>query len=152
MPDFEASVDVEATPQQLYALVSDLPRMAEWSPECTHVIWSSGTTYAVPDARFVGHNRVGAIRWFTQGVVVDASPGSRFSFRIHFGPIPIAFWSYDFTASPIGCQVTESWTDLRPKAFSYPARLVFGNRHTRNRSGIQHTLKSLKSTAESLTP
>ncbi|MFI6679439.1 hypothetical protein [Kribbella sp. NPDC050469] len=26
-------------------------------------------------ARFIGHNRVGAIHWFTFGRVVDAAPG-----------------------------------------------------------------------------
>jgi hypothetical protein len=152
MPDFESSVEIDATPEQLYALVSDLPRMGEWSPECTHVTWSSGTTYAVPGARFIGHNQVGVFRWFTQGVVVDASPGSRFSFRIHFGPMPISFWSYDLAAGPAGCVVTESWTDLRPKAYSYPARLIFGSRTARNRAGIRHTLQALKSSAEALTP
>jgi hypothetical protein len=81
------------------------------------------------------------------GVVVDASPGSRFSFRIHFGPMPISLWSYDLAASPAGCVVTESWTDLRPKAYSYPARLIFGSRTARNRAGIRHTLQALKSSA-----
>jgi uncharacterized protein YndB with AHSA1/START domain len=152
MPDFAESITIDAPPEQLFALVSDLPRMGEWSPECTRVTWLSGTTTAVPGARFIGHNRAGAVRWFTQGEIVDADPGRRFSFRIHFGPVPIAFWTYEFTATPTGCQVTESWTDHRPAAFRRAFSWIFGNRNTRNRTGIHHTLKSLKSTAESPIP
>ncbi|WP_157979807.1 SRPBCC family protein [Kribbella monticola] len=152
MPDFEASITVDATPADLYALISDLPRMGEWSTECTRVTWLRSTTYAVPGARFIGHNRAGAIRWFPQGVVVDADPGRRFSFRIHFGPIQVASWSYDLTATPTGCQVTESWTDHRPAALHRPLALIFGNRRDRNTAGIHHTLKSLKTAAESPPP
>jgi uncharacterized protein YndB with AHSA1/START domain len=149
MPDFEASITVDASPEHLYALISDLPRMGEWSPECTRVTWVGGTTYAVPGARFIGHNRAGAIRWFTQGVVVDADPGRRFSFRIHFGPIQVAFWSYDLAATPTGCRVAESWTDHRPAGLRRPFALVFGNRRERNIAGIQQTLEALKTAAES---
>jgi hypothetical protein len=37
MPDFTESITIEATPDRLYALVSDLPRIGDWSPECTRV-------------------------------------------------------------------------------------------------------------------
>jgi uncharacterized protein YndB with AHSA1/START domain len=114
MPDFTESITIEATPDRLYALVSDLPRMGDWSPECTRVTWTSATTCAVAGARFIGHNRAGVVRWFTQGEVLEASPGHRFAFRIHFGPIPIAVWRYDFTPTVGGCELTESWTDHRP--------------------------------------
>jgi uncharacterized protein YndB with AHSA1/START domain len=153
MPDFEAAITIEASPEQVYALVSDLPRMGEWSPECTRVTWvgsasgDAGTAYA--GARFIGHNRAGAIRWFTQGVVVDADPGRRFSFRIHFGPVQVAFWNYEFAATADGCQVTESWTDHRPTLLHRPSALIFGNRRDRNVAGIQHTLQALKVAAES---
>jgi hypothetical protein len=29
----EASIEINASPDAVYALVSDLPRMGEWSPE-----------------------------------------------------------------------------------------------------------------------
>src|ERR1700754_1783756 len=102
MADLTESIAVEASAGEVYALVSDLPRMSEWSPECTRVTWSSGAgavvdAGAVVGARFVGHNRVGVVRWFTFGRVVEADPGRRFVFDITFGPIPISLWSYDFT-------------------------------------------------------
>lgn len=79
-------------------------------------------------AGVVGHNRIGAVRWFTFGRVVGADPGRRFAFSIHFGPIPISLWAYDFTATATGCEVTESWTDHRPATLRLPFRPFFGNR------------------------
>jgi hypothetical protein len=103
-------------------------------------------------ARFVGHNRAGAIRWSTQGEVVEAVPGSCFSFRIHFGPIPIALWTYSLAAAPDGgCIVTESWTDRRPAALRTAFGWIFGNRAERNRHGIRTTLTHLKTSLEPAT-
>jgi hypothetical protein len=99
-------------------------------------------------ARFVGYNRAGAVRWFTFGRVVDAVPGRLFSFEIHFGPIPVSLWSYEFKSAGSGCEVTESWTDRRPAFFRRLFRPIFGDRTPRNVHGIHLTLQRLKSTAE----
>lgn len=58
MPDLTESITVHSSADALYRLVSDLPRMSEWSPECTRVTWSSGESSGGPvsGARFVGHN------------------------------------------------------------------------------------------------
>ncbi|WP_328998217.1 SRPBCC family protein [Kribbella sp. NBC_00709] len=149
MPDLTESIEVAASPATLYSLVADLPRMREWSPECTRVTWSADPGPAV-GARFIGHNRVGVVRWFTFGRVVAAEPGRRFSFSIHFGPIPISLWEYDFSPTATGCEVTESWTDHRPAPLKLLFRPVFGDRTPRNVHGIHTTLNGLKSTAESV--
>ncbi len=148
MPDLSESITVSAPALSVYGLVSDLPRMAEWSPECTRVTWSSRTPGPAAGARFVGHNRVGAVRWFTFGRVVDAVPGERFSFVVTFGPIPISQWSYDFKTVELGCEVTESWTDHRPAAFRAMFRPFFGDRVRANDRGIRITLERLKTAAE----
>ncbi|MER7244975.1 SRPBCC family protein [Kribbella sp. NPDC000426] len=146
MPDLTESISVAATPESLYSLVSDLPRMREWSPECTRVTWT------VDGERFIGHNRLGVVRWFTFGRVVAAEPGRRFAFSIHFGPIPISLWDYSFTPADGGCEVTESWTDHRPSLLRALFRPFFGNRTPRNADGIHVTLTRLKSTAEAGLP
>jgi len=150
MPDFGESIVIDAPGDQLYALVSDLPRMGEWSPECTRVSWTGGATGPVAGARFIGHNRAGAIRWFTQGEVLEAEPGRRFAFRIRLGPVPIALWEYKFTpAATGGCTVAESWSDRRPTALRLTFGRIFGDRNKRNAHGIQTTLANLKTAAES---
>ena len=154
MPDLTESITVRSSADTLYRLVSDLPRMSEWSPECTRVTWSSGESSGESSdgpllgARFVGHNRVGVVRWFTFGKVVTAQPARRFTFDITFGPIPISRWDYEFTATATGCEVTESWTDHRPRPLKLLFRPLFGDRTPRNVHGIHTTLTRLKSAAE----
>ncbi|MEU4393048.1 SRPBCC family protein [Kribbella sp. NPDC023855] len=147
MPDFSESITIAASPAEVYEQVSALSRMAEWSPECSRVSWRTADGPRV-GARFIGHNRAGAIRWFTQGEVVEAVPGSRFSFRIDFGPVPIALWTYEFAAVSGGCTVTESWTDRRPAALRTAFGWIFGDRAERNRHGIHTTLTRLKASLE----
>jgi hypothetical protein len=149
MPDLSESITVSAPAEVVYALVSDLPRMGEWSPECTRVTWSARTPGPAAGARFVGHNRVGAIRWFTFGRVLTAVPGQAFAFEITFGPVPISLWSYDFETVGSGCEVTESWTDHRPVFLRRLFRPFFGDRVRRNADGIRTTLRRLKTAAES---
>ncbi|MGC4941753.1 SRPBCC family protein [Kribbella sp. DT2] len=149
MPDLSESIAVSAPAADLYALISDLPRMGEWSPECTRVTWRGRPPYAA-GSRFIGHNRIGAIRWISQGVVTEAEPGRRFTFHIYFGPLPVADWSYELAATPDGaCTVTESWTDRRPRALRHALSAVYGQRVPLNQQGIHTTLANLKTAAES---
>jgi uncharacterized protein YndB with AHSA1/START domain len=148
MPDHAESIRIAAPAGAVYALVSDLPKMPSWSPECSRVTWSGSVDQPAVGTRFIGHNRVGAFRWFTQGEVTEATPGERFTFKIHFGPVPVALWSYTFSEVESGCEVTESWTDRRPAALRRTFGLLFGDRDQRNRRGIHITLTKLKSTAE----
>lgn len=150
MPDLSESIQVTASPAAVYALITDLPRMREWSPECTGVTWRGRAPYDVVGTRFIGHNRAGAIRWISQGVITESVPASRFTFHIYGGPIPVADWSYELTPTPDGgCTVTETWTDRRPRALRRVFAAIYGDRAPRNEHGIHTTLTNLKATAES---
>ena len=61
----EVSVTIAAPAERLYDLISDLPRMGEWSPENCGGKWVKGATGPVVGARFRGHNRKGWRRWTT---------------------------------------------------------------------------------------
>jgi hypothetical protein len=52
----EASIEINASPEAVYDLVSDLPRMGEWSPENIGGEWQGGGSGKVGD-RYIGHNR-----------------------------------------------------------------------------------------------
>ena len=51
-------LDIEASADALYAMVSDLPRIGAWSPECERVDWEGDVTVPVEGTTFVGHNAV----------------------------------------------------------------------------------------------
>lgn len=151
MSDAAGTQAIEVAPQTVWEMVSDVTRMGEWSPETTSCRWLGGANGATVGARFRGSNRHGILRWSTTCTVTSAEPGRRFAFDVHYGPIPISTWSYDIVGRGQGCEVTESWTDRRPLWMKIGAVPVMGiaNRPDHNRRGIEKTLATLKSAAES---
>jgi Polyketide cyclase / dehydrase and lipid transport len=148
MAHLSESIEVDAAPEAVYALVSDLPRMGAWSPECTGVTWRGDVRRPVEGARFVGHNRSGRLRWSTFGSIVVAEAGRRFAFEVTFGPVKVARWEYLFERAPSGCTVTEEWTDRRPVPMRRLMDAAVGSRERANRRGMQATLAALKAEAE----
>jgi hypothetical protein len=71
----EVSRTIKAPAELLYDMLSDLPRMGEWSPENRGGRWVNGATGPAVGARFKGRNRKGWARWSTDATVVTAVPG-----------------------------------------------------------------------------
>jgi hypothetical protein len=150
MSDVEVSQQVGAAPADVYAMVADLPRMGEWSPENTGGKWIGGATGPSVGARFRGTNRSGWRLWSTTATVRAAEPGRRFSFDIDVLGVPISTWDYTFADSGDGCVVTESWTDRRPGWMRTVSVPVMGvrDRAAHNRGNMEQTLQRLKQAAE----
>lgn len=144
------SREIAAPPATVWELVSDLPRMGEWSPEATGGRWKGGGTRVFKGARFVGRNRNGWRRWSTLATVVECTPGKSFVFDVTSGPIKVARWSYHFEPTERGCTVTESWEDRRSTWFARATSLVTGvsDRAERNRRNMTITLDALARAAE----
>lgn len=144
------TVHVDAAPAAVYALVSDLPRMGEWSPENTGGRWIGGATGPNVGARFKGTNRNGIRRWSTTVTVVEATAGEAFAFDVAYGPLPVAHWSYRIAAADRGCDVTETWEDRRTGLMNVLGALGSGvrDRRTFTETSIRTTLDRLKAAAE----
>ena len=151
MADVEVSERVTAPAAKVYELVSDLPRMGEWSPENTGGKWLGGATGPELGARLRGTNRAGWRFWMTTVTVTSAERGRRFAFDVHSVGVPISSWEYELVERDGACTVTERWTDRRPgwmRAASIPVTGV-RDRADHNRRNMQETLRKLKSAAES---
>lgn len=152
MPEpVSASIHIDAPAEQVWAMVTDLPRMAEWSPENTGGSWSGGATGAAVGARFKGTNTHGARSWKTATKVVACDVPTYFAFDTMVGPITFARWSYRITPSPSGgCDVVEQWDDRRRGPFVALSTLATGvkDRATLTKSSIETTLANLKGAAE----
>jgi Polyketide cyclase / dehydrase and lipid transport len=107
----EVSIEIFAAPELVYAAVSDLTRMGEFSPECRQVEWLSGGA-PTPGARFVGHNRGGPIRWSREGRVDTAEPGKEFSFTTEWRGHDSTAWTYRMKPTSNGTILTESYEAL----------------------------------------
>jgi hypothetical protein len=150
MADVEVRETIAAEPDAVYALVTDLPRMGQWSPENTGGRWLDGASGAAVGARFSGNNRKGLRRWKTTVTVTTADRGRQFTFDVAFAGIPISTWDYTLSGKDGGCEVLESWTDRRPAWMKLGSGPVMGvrDRAAHNRAGMVATLTALKAAAE----
>jgi uncharacterized protein YndB with AHSA1/START domain len=147
-----ASRDIAAPPDAVWALVSDLPRMGEWSDENDGGTWLGGADGPAPGVRFKGRNSNGWRRWSTVATITDAEPAKQLGFDVDLMKlVPVSHWEYRIEPADGGCRVTETWTDRRPGWFHAVARLATGvaDREAHTRQSIDDTLAALAATAES---
>jgi hypothetical protein len=150
-PSAAAYTEVNAPPEVVYALVSDLPGMSRVAMEFERGSWLDGAREAAVGARFRGHNKHSAYRWSTTATVTDAEPGRRFAFEVcSVARIPVARWQYDIEPTDGGCRVSERTWDRRPSWFRPLANLATGvrDRSEHNQRNMEHTLRRLKAAAE----
>jgi hypothetical protein len=106
---------IAASPEALYALVSDVTRTPEYSPEVVRCTWMDGATGPVVGARFKAINHAGRIPdWPNKPIVTVADAARAFAFeRTEVGGGTIE-WRYTFEPDGAGTRVTESYTVLKP--------------------------------------
>ena len=141
---------IDADAERLYDMVSDLPRIGEWSPECERVDWEGDVTVPVRGTTFVGHNAVGPgrrIRYSRHGEVLAADRGREFAFITDEGGRPSTLWRYRFEPTTNGTRVTEGyevrWIPTWARILDVPL-----NRHKDLLKGMRTTLERLKVAAE----
>jgi uncharacterized membrane protein len=95
-----ATVDIEAGTEEVWAVVSDLARMPEFSPELrkAFVVGRAGV-----GARIIGINRRGAVVWPTTSKVVRWEPGRAVAWKTRESG---ATWVYEIEPTATGSTVT----------------------------------------------
>ena len=143
--------DIGVPAETVWAMVADVTRMGEWSPENEGATWLGGATAPKPGARFRGKNRNGKRKWTSVGTIIDADPGRALVFRVTAPGLKVAEWRYAFETTETGCRVTETWTDQRGRLVKALGKPVSGvaDRASHNRATMEETLDRLKSAAES---
>jgi Polyketide cyclase / dehydrase and lipid transport len=147
-PTISRSVRLPADPAAVWALVTDLPRMGELSPENRGGRWIGGATGPAQGARFRGVNRNGELRWWTRVRVVVCQPERRFTFDVRspFG-VRVSRWSYELAPDAGGTLLTEHWY----RVGNWFVRRILGPRVTGradrpgfNVESIEHTLAAVR--------
>jgi uncharacterized protein YndB with AHSA1/START domain len=147
----EASVVIDRSPEDLYALVADVSGMGRWSPMCT------GGRYDDDGEWFTGTNEMNGSTWETRCRVVVAEPGREFVFVNHGleGRVEAVRWGFRFR--PVdggGTEVTQTWQVLPTYAECLGldedgATAVLDMMQEAALSGMPATLAALKAEAES---
>ncbi|MCM3516439.1 MULTISPECIES: SRPBCC family protein [Nocardioides] len=78
--ELEASIEVSTSPAQTWALVSDLRRMREWSPQVLRTFIPGGPVRL--GSRMINVNHRGALVWPTTAKVVRFEPHTSVAFRV----------------------------------------------------------------------
>lgn len=146
----EVTVRMDAPPEKVWALVSDVTRIGEFSPETFEAEWTRGSTGPEVGAYFKGHvkrNGVGPTYW-TPCQVTQCVPGELFEFRVGTEGMPVNNWGYRIEPDGDGSLVTEYFR-LEPML---PLRLywaVMGRLRGRtNEKGMRTTLERMKEVVE----
>lgn len=149
-PSISRTIEIDAPPDRVFALISDLPGMGSLSPENTGGRWLGGATEPAEGVRFRGHNRNGWRRWSTVVRVRTCEPPRRFSFDVDALGLAVSRWTYAVEPRASGCTVTETWADRRGRAMDLIGLLAsgVGDRAGYTAVSIERTLAALKERAE----
>lgn len=106
-----ATIVIDRPVADVFAAVSDVARMGEWSPECVACRWGDGVEGPAVGATFEGDNvaKVGPVtlkRWTTTSEITAYELNTLFEFVAE----GYSTWRYEFEARDGSTVVTESFS------------------------------------------
>lgn len=96
-PELRDSIHVAASPERVWALVGDVRRLPDWSPQVDSTRLRSGFDSVRLGTQFTNRNSDGELVWTTHAEVVRFEPGREIAFRVEENWM---IWS--FTLTPVG--------------------------------------------------
>jgi len=101
-PLLQAQIDIDAPVAKVWALVSDLSRMPQWSPQC-RLMKSLGPLRQ--GTRTINLNRRNNMFWPTTCVVTEVIPEQKVAFRVNQNG---TIWSYELEPTDAGTRLVET--------------------------------------------
>jgi len=147
----EVRTHIDAPPGAVWALLANLERMGEWSPECYRVQWLDGAgSPATAGARFQGRNRFGWMRWSMTCQVTHAEPGRELAFSTIQRGRELVRWRYRFEPASGGTDLIESFQVIwLPFTARFAEDVLMRDRDRRREEAMRTTLSRIKNLAES---
>lgn len=142
-----ASTEVRASAEQVYAVVSDVTRIPEWSPETKRAEWLTPERFRAWNQRRLG-------RWKTDANVVVAEPGREFSFVVQVLGGDWTQWTYRIEpgSAPGATRLTETVRMCVPLPMSVAAFerfvLFVWDRRTDLRQNLQVSVDRIRTIVE----
>lgn len=149
VPLVEVSLDVNANPQRVWAVVADPQAIAALSPQVMRTVVVGGAPVRL-GTRLYNLNRQGFAVWPTRAVVTEFEPVRRFAFRVRDNR---ATWSFTLQPLERGTRVTQR-REMTEGTTSASAALIDlgGGGQERYaaamRRGMQRTLERLREVVE----
>lgn len=145
-----ATIQIDASPTEVWQTVADVRRQPGWSCEATKCEWIPPADHATPGARFRGHNRRGFRRWTRENEVTDVEPGQLLGWRT----LPSRLypdstdWRIELRPVGAGTEVHE-WYQIGSIAPGFEIFMYWFNPSHRERSAdLEGDLRRLKAYVE----
>src|SRR4249919_2904172 len=103
-PNLESTIEIAAPIERVWALISDVRNMSDWSPQVTSTRLRDGFDECALGAQFTSRNVHGELEWTTRGEIVRFAPGSELAFRIQDNWV---IWSFALSPTDQGTQVIQ---------------------------------------------
>jgi len=157
-PTAAAEVWIQAPPERVWGMVSDIFLMTELSPELQAVAWLDGEAAGPAVGRqFTGRSAHPAMgEWETVSTVVRCDPPRCFAWAVGDPAHPAATWRFTLTPDGDGTRL-EQWYQMGPARSGLnvaidampdkEAKIVFV-RLREHEAAIRHNLKTIKDRAE----
>ncbi len=145
------SLHIDAPPEKVWGLVSDITKMGTYSPEVFEAEWLGGATGPAQGARYRGHvkrNEKGPTYW-TTCEITECEPGEVFEFAVMMRDKVVNTWRYEFKPGPNGGTDAAESFHLADNLLTKLWRPLGGFlRENRNRRDMLRTLERVKAAAE----
>jgi len=102
-----ASVRVDASPEAVYAYLTNLDLLPDLSPENVRCEFLEDATELAVGAKFRGHNKAGDYEWHADCEVTVLEANQAFAYEVPPGFEHATVWSYSIEADGSGSIVTE---------------------------------------------
>ena len=101
-PLLQAKIDIDAPVAKVWALISDVSLMPQWSPQC-RLMRALGPVRQ--GTMTINVNRRNRLFWPTTSVLTEVIPEKKLAFRV---PINRTIWSYELEPTETGTRLTET--------------------------------------------
>jgi len=107
------SLHINAPPDKVWGLISDITKMGEYSPEVIEAEWLDGSTGPAVGARYRGHvkrNENWPVLYWTTCKITESVPGQVFEFAVVMRERPVNNCRNEFrNTEDRGTEVTDSF-------------------------------------------
>ena len=147
-PLLQAQIDIDAPVAKVWALVADLSRMPQWSPQC-RMMKPLGPVRQ--GTRTININRRNYAFWPTTSTGTEVIPETKLAFRVNANN---TIWSYELQPTDGGTRVVETRhaeNGVKPIS-NMSINALFGGVPSFERElvdGMNETLSRIKAAAES---
>ena len=144
-----ASVRVDASPEAVFAYLTDLSLLPGLSPENVRCEFLDGATELSVGVKFRGHNKARDYEWHADCVVTVLEANRAFAYDVPPGFEHTTTWSYEIEADGEGSIVTERFNaPMLAMPDVYPGTIE--GRRDNLEKGCEMTMANLKQALEAI--